>query len=108
MSVVSSINRTIGNGEGEFTVADTLVSVDGEEVQEEAMLFAARLAEAIPLLPEQERVLLQMLYATPDKGRVGMSLKDIAAVLQVTESWISLLHTRSMVVLQRTLAGQAL
>jgi len=108
MSIVSSINRPIGNGEGEFTVADTLVSVDDGGVTEEAALFAQRLAEAIPRLPEQERVLLQMLYATPDKGKVGMSLKDIAAVLQVTESWISLLHTRSMVVLQRTLAGQAL
>jgi len=104
---VSSINRTIGNGEGEFTVADTLVSVDSGEVQEEATLFAQRLAEAIPRLPEQERVLLQLLYATPGE-KVGMSLKDIALVLQVTESWISLLHTRAMIVLQRTLAGQAI
>lgn len=108
MSVVSSINKAIGSGEGEFTVADTLVSVDVGGVQEEATMFAQRLAEAIPRLPEQERVLLQMLYATPDQGRVGMSLKDIAAVLRVTESWISLLHTRAMIVLQRTLAGQAI
>jgi RNA polymerase sigma factor FliA len=113
MSVVSSINRTIGNANaglerGEFTVADTLVAVDDGGVAEEAALFAQRLAEAIPRLPEQERVLLQLLYATPDKSRVGMSLKDIAVVLQVTESWISLLHTRAMIVLQRTLAGQAI
>lgn len=54
-----------------------------------------------------ERVLLQLLYATPG-DKVGMSLKDIAKVLQVTESWISLLHTRAMIVLQRTLAGQSL
>jgi len=107
MSVVSSINRTIGNGEGEFTVADTLVSVDDGAVAQEATLFAQRLAEAIPRLPEQERVLLQLLYATPGE-KVGMSLKDIALVLQVTESWISLLHTRAMIVLQRTLAGQAI
>lgn len=112
MSVVSSINKAVGNSRGEsggeFTVADTLVSVDGGAVAQEAALFAQRLAEAIPRLPEQERVLLQMLYATPEQGRVGMSLKDIAAVLQVTESWISLLHTRAMIVLQRTLAGQAI
>jgi RNA polymerase sigma factor FliA len=113
MSVVSSINRTIGNGGstrndmGEYTVADTLVSVDVGGVQEEATMFAQRLAEAIPRLPEQERVLLQMLYATSGE-KVGMSLKDIALVLQVTESWISLLHTRAMIVLQRTLAGQAI
>lgn len=114
MSVVSSINKMVGNDHGgEFTVADTLVSVDTDDVQEEATLFAQRLAEAIPRLPEQERVLLQMLYATPAEGgdgtgKVGMSLKDIAIVLDVTESWISLLHTRSMIILQRTLAGQAL
>jgi RNA polymerase sigma factor for flagellar operon FliA len=112
MSVVSSINKAVGNSRGEsggeFTVADTLVSVDDGGVAQEAALFAERLAEAIPRLPEQERVLLQMLYATPEQGRVGMSLKDIALVLQVTESWISLLHTRAMVVLQRTLAGQAI
>jgi len=48
-----------------------------------------------------------MLYVTPEKDRVGMSLKSIAEVLQVTESWISLLHTRSMVILQRTLSGQS-
>jgi RNA polymerase sigma factor FliA len=107
MAVVSSINKTIGL-EGEYTVADTLESEDGGDVAQEAQLFAARLAEAIPLLPEQERVLLQMLYASPSGSKVGMSLKDIAVVLDVTESWISLLHTRSMVILQRTLAGQAI
>jgi RNA polymerase sigma factor (sigma-70 family) len=112
MSVVSSIYRTFGPSNAglersEYTVADTLVSVDVGGVQEEATMFAQRLAEAIPRLPEQERVLLQMLYATPGE-KVGMSLKDIALVLQVTESWISLLHTRAMIVLQRTLAGQAI
>jgi RNA polymerase sigma factor FliA len=106
MSAVSSIQRTIGTEEGSgTTVADTLASVDGVEAFEETGLFAQRLAEAIPRLPEQERVLLQMLYVTPEKDGVGMSLKSIAEVLQVTESWISLLHTRSMVILQRTLSG---
>jgi RNA polymerase sigma factor for flagellar operon FliA len=108
MSVVSSINRIIGSAEDNYTIADTLMSVDDGAVQEEATMFAQRLAEAIPRLPEQERTLLQMLYATPDEGKVGMSLKDIAVLLQVTESWISLLHTRAMIVLQRTMAGQAI
>lgn len=108
MSKVSSISRTIGGAgeEGEFTVADTLVSVDLTSTQEELSLFAVRLAEAIPMLGEQERVLLQMLYA-PGGGRIGMSLKEIAGVLSVTESWISLLHTKAMIQLQRTLSGQA-
>jgi DNA-directed RNA polymerase specialized sigma subunit len=35
-----------------------------------------------------------------------MPLKAIAGVLEVTESWVSLLHTRAMVNLQRSLAAQ--
>jgi RNA polymerase sigma factor for flagellar operon FliA len=109
-AVVSSLSRPIRSGSDdgwENTVADTLASVDTSDVVEESGMFARRLAEVIPLLPEQERTLLQMLYTVTDKGKVGMTLKDIAGVLQVTESWISLLHTRAMVCLQRTLAGQA-
>lgn len=106
MSRVTSINRTIGpEDDGGFTVADTLPFVDEGETREELGLFAFRLADAIPTLPEQERILLQMLYAPTVRG-CGMSLKEIAVVLQVTESWISLLHTRSMVMLQRALSGE--
>lgn len=106
MSRVGSTSRVIGGEEGgDFTVQDTLVAEDQSGVAEESSLFAERLSEAIPRLPEQERILLQMLYA-PGGGE-GMSLKVIAEILQVTESWISLLHTRSMVCLQRTLSGQS-
>jgi DNA-directed RNA polymerase specialized sigma subunit len=50
-----------------------------------------------------------MLYAQPGEGdRIGMSLKHIAHVLCVTESRISLLHTKAMVMLQRTLSGQGI
>ena len=57
-------------------------------------------------------ILLQMLYvvesAQPDGTvRLGMTLREIAGVLEVTESWVSLLHTRAMVRLQQALTGQA-
>lgn len=105
MSRVSSIHREIGGNQDEaFTLSDTLAAEDASATVEELSFFAGRLAEAIPFLPEQEQILLQMLYVG-DHGD-GMSLKEIAVVLQVTESWVSLLHTRAMVVLQRTLTGQ--
>jgi RNA polymerase sigma factor for flagellar operon FliA len=113
LSRVTSINRGIQSDAGgmatQLTLEDTLVAVDGTAIGEDMTLLSGRLASAIPSLPEQERILLQMLYAHPTgDGQIGMSLKEIACVLGVTESWISLLHTRAMVMLQRTLSGQAL
>lgn len=114
MSKVWSINKILpqrehGYAGDAWTLGDTLAAEDDLGVSEEAQLLAYRLARAIPLLPEQERVLLQMLYVTNQASTSsGMSLKDIAKVLAVTESWVSLLHTRSMVLLQRTLSGQPL
>lgn len=113
MSRVSSINQTVGHTDEDFTVADTLVASDVDtEVSPQIGEASSLLATAIATLPENERTLLQMLYVRevpqPDGTvNIGMPLKEIARVLEVTESWVSLLHTRSMVLLQRTLAGQA-
>ena len=113
MSRVSSINQTVGHTDEDYTVADTLVAGDVvTEVSPQMGEAASLLAAGIASLPENERTLLQMLYATevekPDGSKdIGMALKEIARVLEVTESWVSLLHTRAMVTLQRTLAGQA-
>jgi DNA-directed RNA polymerase specialized sigma subunit len=51
-------------------------------------------------LPLTERVLLQLIYVE------HLMLKDIAHVLQVTDSWVSHLQTRSMIDLQRAMSGQ--
>ena len=40
------------------------------------------------MLPENDRVLMVMIYVQ------GMALKEIAKLLEVTESWGSLLHSR--------------
>lgn len=101
MSRVSSINKPVGQeGEGEFTVADTLVSPDTTDLHPQIGEAASLVAAGLELLPENERILMLMIYIK------GMPLKAIAGVLEVTESWVSLLHTRAMVNLQRSLSAQ--
>jgi RNA polymerase sigma factor for flagellar operon FliA len=100
MSRVSSINKPVGTeGEGEFTVADTLVSADATDLHPQVGEAAALVAAGLGQLAENERILMLMIYVK------GMALKEIARVLEVTESWVSLLHTRAMVNLQRTLSA---
>jgi RNA polymerase sigma factor for flagellar operon FliA len=100
MSKVTSIHRPLGSEEGEFTVADTLVAGDSTDLAPQMNEAAGLIASGLDLIPEHERTLMQMIYVK------AMPLKDIARVLEVTESWVSLLHTRAMVNLQRALAGQ--
>lgn len=100
MSRVSSISKPVGqDGEGEFTVADTLVSGDTTDLHPQVGEAGALVAAGVEQLAENERILMLMIYVK------GMALKEIAHVLEVTESWVSLLHTRAMVNLQRTLAA---
>jgi len=62
--------------------------------------MAVAVSRAVGRLPENEQLLLRLIYVQ------HMTLRDIATVLQVTDSWVSHLHTRSMVLLQRALAAQ--
>lgn len=111
---VARLDAPIGSSEesDRTSLGETLVigeSADlGPQLTEAGML----LASAMEMLPDHERILLQMLYvvesAQPDGTvRLGMTLREIAGVLEVTESWVSLLHTRAMVRLQQALTGQA-
>lgn len=102
MSRVSSINKPLGiEGEGDYTVADTLASnTDVTDLSPQVGEVGSLMASGLGMLPEHERSLMWMIYIK------GMALKEIARALEVTESWVSLLHTRAMVNLQRTLAGQ--
>lgn len=89
------------NGETSATLGEHVAAADVTDQPSEMGEAAALLAAGLEQVPENERALLQLIYVK------GMTLKDIAKVLEVTESWVSLLHTRAMVVLQRTLAGQS-
>lgn len=65
------------------TVAD---DTDGPETLVEQSDFATALAGAIRTLPERERLALSLYYDD------GLNLKEIGAVLGVTESRVSQLH----------------
>lgn len=89
MSRVSSISAPLGDCDGDGTVADMLVShTDVTDLHPQVGEAAQLLAVGLAQLGEQDRILMQMIYAH------GMALKEIAVLLGVTESWVSLLHTR--------------
>jgi len=80
------------------TLGDYLVShTDVTDLEPQVAEAAGLMAAAMELLPENDRILIALIYVR------GMALKEIARLLDVTESWVSLLHTRAMVALQRTL-----
>lgn len=107
-SRVSSLSMPLG-GESDSTLQD-LIQGDGaggergQLSEAEASQFVSEvsvlLAQAMCRLPTNERVLLQLIYVQE------MMLKDIARVLHVTDSWVSHLHTRAMVSLQRVMSAQ--
>ena len=82
------------------TLGEHVAAADVTDQPVEMREAAALLAAGMGHVPDNERALLQLIYVK------GMTLKTIAEVLEVTESWVSFLHTRAMVVLQRTLSGQ--
>jgi RNA polymerase sigma factor for flagellar operon FliA len=101
--VRSMDQRARQNAAGDLsaTLGERVAAADITDQPAELHEAAALLAAGMEKVPDNERALLQLIYVK------GLSLKYIASVLGVTESWVSLLHTRALVVLQRTLAGAA-
>ena len=81
-----------GGGEGDDDYLDRHVA--DEDANPLAMLQDRRmreaLVEAIKLLPEREQYVMSMYYEH------DMNLKEIAAVLKVTESRVCQLHSQSI------------
>ena len=80
---------------------DAAVTVDGEadpflETADEA--FRSALARAIDGLPEREKLVMSLYYSE------GLNLKEIGAVLKVTESRACQLHGQALVRLKARLA----
>lgn len=95
-----SLDRPINGEEEAATFADTLVSREDLHLPVEMEEVAVLLAHGITRLPVRERTVVALYYYE------GMSLKDIGKALGVSESRVCQLHTRAMVLVQRTLAGQ--
>lgn len=96
---VGSLSAPV-KSEGEvITLSEVVVAPisDSEPIVRD---MSKAVASAIGRLPETEQLLLRLIYVQ------HMMLRDIAVVLGVTDSWVSHLHTRCMVSLQRALAAQ--
>lgn len=61
--------------------------------------FREKLAEAIDHLPEREKLLLSLYY------QEGMTLKEIGAILKVSESRVCQLHTQATLRLRNVING---
>ncbi len=87
--------RDLEEGETEFQFTAT-----GGEPQDDAARadFTRCLAQAIDLLPERERVVLDLYYHRQ------LSLKEIGAVLELSESRICQIHSAAVIRLRATLA----
>ncbi|NIM06513.1 MAG: FliA/WhiG family RNA polymerase sigma factor [Armatimonadetes bacterium] len=93
MQNMQSLNEIVGDADGELVeVLEVVADEDAlspqicTEEQEEKRL----LAEAIDALPEKERTVIALYY------QEELTLKEIAKVLDVTESWVCQLHSRAV------------
>jgi RNA polymerase sigma factor for flagellar operon FliA len=83
--------------QGEDPGQGGLASEDGPDQSFARAQFARRLAEAIARLPERERLVLSLYYER------DLNLKEIGAVLDVTESRVCQIHGQALVRLRAML-----
>src|SRR5690554_834012 len=90
-----SLDEALEDGEQRLPAA---AAADGAPEQALAQAqFARRLAEAVLRLPERERLVLSLYYERE------MNLKEIGAVLEVTESRVCQIHGQALVRLRSML-----
>lgn len=104
-AIVVSLDRSTSWGEEDFqTLADVIHDpnqVSSSDILEEKE-SADRLAEAIALLSERDRLVLNLYY------QEELTLKEIGRVLEVSESRVSQLHTAAILKLRALLRTQPL
>lgn len=97
---VDSLYKPIGNDEGgEFTLGATIAVHDGD-LSGHLGELSVRMGAAIARMSEGDRMLLTWIYVK------GLPLRTIAGLLGVTDSWVSHLHTKALVGLQRAMSAQ--
>lgn len=95
-----SAERSGGEDDERGGIGDLLAAADLGHLEHEMAELSASVATAVTRLPEQDQLLFAWVYAE------RMPFKQIAQTLGVTESWVSHLHTRGMVRLQRILSAR--
>lgn len=104
VAMVASLSSPGGDddeADAEGHLGDTVISPEmmSSELADYAELSAS-VATGIGMLEGQDRTLFEWVYVQ------GRPFKDVARVLGVTESWVSHLHTRGLVRLQRILSAR--
>jgi len=103
-SAVLSLEELIACGEESSTLTGVTPQLDLQSDPAVAAEFLERkrlLADAISGLPEKEKLVISLYY------KEGLTLKEIAAVLGVTESRACQLHSKAVVRLHGKLARHA-
>lgn len=91
-----SFDEITAGEDNAFEVPDETAESPGEAVEGGA--FQAALAEAIAGLPEREQMVLVLYYTE------GLNLKEIGAVLSVSESRVSQIHSQAALRLRSRLS----
>jgi RNA polymerase sigma factor for flagellar operon FliA len=91
-------------GGGQISVLDTIQDPEAADPEAEANTSALkdRLADAIEVLPDRERLVVALYYYE------NLTLREIGEVLGVTESRISQLHTKAVLGLRSRFQSQPL
>lgn len=99
-SLSSPMNTHASWDEGPGELGHLIEAVELGEAGHEFEELSASVATAITHLGQEDRDLMEWVYVQ------RLPFKDIARNLGVTESWVSHLHTRGMVRLQRVLSAR--
>jgi RNA polymerase sigma factor for flagellar operon FliA len=100
LQAIQSLHEVVANGDGDLVEALEVVA-DEEAANPDFCLEAKEdkrlLIAAIENLPEKEKLVVGLYY------QEELTLKEIAAVLGVTESWVCQLHARALAKLREEL-----
>ena len=87
---LSSLDSTIDLEYGEQSYSNIIAEEEDYEVEKNKKIMKENLVESLESLPEKERIVITLYYYE------NLNLKEIAAVLEVTESRVSQIHSSAL------------
>jgi RNA polymerase primary sigma factor len=103
-----SLNQAVGEA-GDAELGDLFADRTEEDTVDQVDLKVTRerVREALAMLPERERLVLELRFGFDESGE-GMSLEQIGRRLGLTRERVRQLETAALRALERTLRGKAL
>jgi len=87
---LSSLDSALETDKGEHHYPEIISDEEDEEIEENKAKLKENLIESIQNLPEKERLVVSLYYYE------NLNLKEIGAILNVTESRVSQIHSSAM------------